>query len=200
MSDLFEEKSKEWDQNQMILALSSNIGAAIVQSVELGAHMRVLDFGAGTGLIASHLAPHVDSIVAVDISEAMLEKLAAKPELQGRVEPLCHDILADRLDEQFDLIVSAMAMHHVENTDLLFSTFAEHLKPGAKVALADLDQEDGTFHPPNTEGVYHAGFDRDDLKSVMHRHGFEQIDFQTAHVVSKENGDFPVFLVTATKV
>jgi len=46
--------------------------------------MRVMDFGAGTGLISSQVAPLVKKIVAVDISEAMLNKLVAKPELQEK--------------------------------------------------------------------------------------------------------------------
>jgi len=40
-----------------------------------------MDFGAGTGLITSQVAPLVKKIVAVDISETMLNKLFTKPEL-----------------------------------------------------------------------------------------------------------------------
>ena len=51
-------------------------------------------------------------------------------------------------------------MHHVKDTDNMVKQFAVHLKPGAKIALADLDTEDGSFHTKGVEGVYHNGFER----------------------------------------
>ena len=199
MADLFEEKSLEWDKNEMIRGLSSAIGSTILQKVDFQPDMEVMDFGAGTGLISSQVASKVGRITAVDISEAMLEKLSAKPELKNKVQTICQDITKQPLDKKYDVIVSAMAMHHVEDTDNLARTLAAHLKPRGKVALADLDAEDGTFHPEETEGVYHSGFDRDAMKSVLEKNGFDNIEFVTAHTVEKETGRYPIFLVTATK-
>ena len=199
MADLFEEKSLEWDKNEMIRGLSSAIGSTILQKVDFQPDMEVMDFGAGTGLISSQVASKVGRITAVDISEAMLEKLSAKPELKNKVQTICQDITKQPLDKKYDVIVSAMAMHHVEDTENLARTLAAHLKPRGKVALADLDAEDGTFHPEETEGVYHSGFDRDAMKSVLEKNGFDNIEFVTAHTVEKETGRYPIFLVTATK-
>lgn len=198
MSDLFTEKAQDWDSNDMVKQLSTAIGHTILDKVPLDRQMHVLDFGAGTGLICSHVAPKVEKVVAVDISEAMLEKLMAKPELTGKVEAVCQDITDKPLQSRFDLIISAMAMHHVENTDELFKTFASHLKPGARVALADLDKEDGTFHPEDAQGVFHAGFERDAIQAILQEKGFSDIQFTTAHTVNKEDKSFPIFLVTAT--
>lgn len=199
MADLFEEKARDWDTNEMITALSAGIGSAIVERIPLSSDMTVMDFGAGTGLISAHIAPHVNRITAVDVSESMLEKLAAKPELKGKVEICCQDILEEALEQEFDLIVSAMALHHVEDTQKLFRHFADSLRSGGRVALADLDKEDGTFHPADVEGVFHHGFDRESLASLMREQGFTDIQFTTAHVVSKEEGDYPIFLVTASR-
>ena len=199
MTDLFEEKAQGWDTNDVPRQLSAAIGPAMLEQVAFEPDMAVMDFGAGTGLISGQVATKVGKITAVDISEAMLEKLAAKPELKGKVQTICQDITKKPLDEKFDVIVSAMAMHHVEDTDNLAKTFASHLKPHGKVALADLDAEDGTFHPEDTEGVYHSGFDRDAMRSILEKNGFENIEFVTAHTVEKETGRYPVFLVTATK-
>ena len=200
MADLFNEKAQNWDANDMVKQLSTAIGNTILETVPLDSTMRVLDFGAGTGLISSHVAPRVEKIVAVDISEAMLEKLAAKPELHGKVEAICQDITLAPLKTDFDLIVSAMAMHHVEDTELLAKSFSEHLKPGAKIALADLDKEDGSFHPEGTEGIYHTGFERETLQTIFVNNGFSEIKFTTAHIIQKEDKRYPVFLLTATKV
>ena len=159
----------------------------------------MLDFGAGTGLICAQIAPMVNRIVAVDTSQAMLDKLESKPELQGKVETVCRDILDDPLDARFDLIASAMAMHHVEDTARLLERFNEQLNDSGMIALADLDKEDGSFHPPDTQGVFHFGFERDQLRAKLESHGFEQVEFFTAHIIKGEEKDYPVFLVTARK-
>lgn len=199
MTDLFNEKAKDWDVNEMVKMISSDIGSSILKHVPLHDQMRVMDFGAGTGLISSQIAPLVKKIVAVDTSEAMLNKLVSKPELHGKVEIVCQDITDIPIDGKFDLIMSAMAMHHVKDTSKLIQRFTEHLNSGALIALADFDKEDGSFHPKDTEGVFHFGFERNELQSILAKHGFGGIHFLTAHTVHKEEKRFPIFLVTATK-
>ena len=199
MTDLFKERAQNWDATDMVRTLSSGIGAAIQANVTLDDTMRVMDFGAGTGLITSQIAEKVEKVTAVDVSQAMLDKLMAKEELQGKVEVLFQNILEQPLSIRFDLIVSAMAMHHVEDTVKMVACFAEHLKPGGKIALADLDEEDGTFHPANIEGVYHNGFNREAFRSVLSHHGFKDIRFMTAYTISKDDKLYPVFLVLASR-
>lgn len=199
MTDLFEAKAQDWDANDRRTRLASAIGSSIREHVRLHARMNVLDFGAGTGLISAQIAPLVNRITAVDISRAMLDKLASKPELKGKVDTVCRDIMDDPLDAGFDLVASAMAMHHVEDTSRLIATFRAQLNDSGMVALADLDREDGSFHPPGTEGVYHFGFERDEIRELLENHGFEQVEFFTAHTIKGEDKDYPVFLVTATK-
>ena len=199
MTDLFEAKAKDWDANDRRTRLASAIGASILQHVELHERMNVLDFGAGTGLISAQIAPRVNRIVALDTSQAMLDKLESKAELKGKVETVCRDILDDPLESRFDLIASAMALHHVEDTSKLIQRFCEQLNDSGVIALADLDKEDGSFHPPDTQGVYHFGFERDELRKKLESHGFEQVEFFTAHIIEGDEKEYPVFLVTARK-
>ena len=199
MPDLFEEKASDWDANEMRSQLSSAIGTAILEYVPLHEKMTVMDFGAGTGLLTSYIAPRVQAIAAVDVSAAMLDKLVAKPEFRGKVTAIRQDITKLPLESQYDLIVSAMAMHHVEDTAKLLTAFSKHLKPGGRIALADLDQEDGTFHELGTEGVYHYGFARDDLEQIIEESGFSDVYFHTAHTVEQHGKSFSIFLVVATK-
>lgn len=199
MTDLYQEKALDWDINDMVRGISTGIGAAIQDNVALEASMHVMDFGAGTGLITAHVADKVSRVTAVDVSQAMLEQLKAKTALTGKVDILCRNILEEPLGEAFDLIVSAMAMHHVEDTDALIQRFAEHLKPGAGVALADLDTEDGSFHPDDAQGVYHAGFDRGTFAKLLEKHGLRNVRFVTAHTVHKDEKQYPIFLALATR-
>lgn len=199
MADLFREKAADWDQQPVPVQISAAVSEAIVTTVPLSSTMEVLDFGAGTGLVCGKIAPHVARVVAVDVSEAMLAQLSAKPELKGRVEPRCQDILAVPLADRFDLVVSAMAMHHVKDTRALVGTLFAHLRPGGQLALADLDAEDGRFHPPGVDGVYHAGFDREALSVLLVDAGFVGVGFLTAGEVVKEGRRYPIFLVTARR-
>jgi len=130
---------------------------------------------------------------------AMLERLAEKPELVNRVETICQDILVMPFDRSVDVVISAMAMHHVEDADLLLSRFYQQLNPGGQIALADLDLEDGTFHPEDVQGVFHPGFDRQTLQDKLERIGFADVRFDTAVEIVKEQGSYPIFLMTARK-
>jgi cyclopropane fatty-acyl-phospholipid synthase-like methyltransferase len=129
----------------------------------------------------------------------MLAQLAAKEALRDKVVVHCHDLLASPLDLRVDLVVSAMAMHHVADVAALLRALHAHLVPGGRVALADLDAEDGSFHPPGTEGVFHAGFDRAALGAQLAEAGFEDVAFDTATVVEKDGRRYPIFLVTARR-
>lgn len=199
MTDLFKEKAESYDSEDWSKELSSAIGAAILSKIPFHDQMHVMDFGAGTGLICSHVAPMVQKITAVDISEAMLEKLRAKPELKTKVKTICQDIMNDPIDEKFDLIMSAFALHHVEDTSKLIQSFAGHLETGSRIALVDIDKEDGSFHAEDNLGVFHCGFDRDTLKATLKMHSFEDIDFMTAHHFKLNGNDYSAFLVVALK-
>jgi SAM-dependent methyltransferase len=110
MTDLFAERATDWDQRPVPQQISEGVFRAIEAHVDLSPDLRVMDFGAGTGLIAGRLAPHVAHILAVDISAAMLAQLASKPELAGKAEIVQRDIISEPLGREVDLIVSAMAL------------------------------------------------------------------------------------------
>ena len=196
--DLFADKAQDWDARPLPVQISSGVFAALSEAVTLSPDLTVLDFGAGTGLVATQIAPRVAHVLAVDVSAAMLEQLAAK-EVEGDLRIRCQDILEVPLAETVDLVVSAMALHHVRDTTALFAAFFDHLAPGGRVALADLDSEDGDFHPPGIEGVFHDGFDRTDLAAIAGSAGFVEPRFVTATEIRKDGKSYPIFLMTAVK-
>lgn len=199
MTDLFKDKASDWDARPVPQQISEGVFAALLRAVPLTSDLLVMDFGAGTGLIAARVAPLVNRMVAVDVSPAMLGQLAQKPELQGRVDIACEDITKQPLGRNVDLVVSAMAMHHVEDTAALMRALFQHLQPGGRIALADLDKEDGSFHPPDAQGVFHAGFDRAQLGALCTAAGFTDVAFTTACEVSRDGKRFPIFLLQALK-
>ena len=95
---------------------------------------RVLDLGTGTGeTLAAVLARHPGArAVGVDKSAPMLE--AARARLARLPVELVVAELADPLPAgPFDLVVSALAVHHLEGPDkaALFARVAGALRPGA---------------------------------------------------------------------
>ncbi len=199
MTDLFQDKAGDWDQRPVPSQISEGVFGALARSIDLTADLTVMDFGAGTGLLAGKLAPRVAKILAVDVSPAMLEQLAKKLELGEKVEIFCKNILDEPLGRTADLIVSAMAMHHVEDTNALLRALFAHLRPGGRVALADLDTEEGDFHPPGAEGIYHTGFDREALAAQLRSAGFVDPHIETACEVTKESKRYTIFLATGTR-
>jgi 2-polyprenyl-3-methyl-5-hydroxy-6-metoxy-1,4-benzoquinol methylase len=116
--------------------------------------------------------------------------------------PLKLDLLADPLPAQtFDLIVTAMTLHHVPDTDHILRVFHDLLNPGGTLCIADLDQEDGSFH--GLEVDVHHGFDQADLGRRTAQAGFGEVQFQTVFTITKEREsgtqDYPVFLMTARR-
>ena len=68
----------------------------------------------------------------------------------------------------------------------------------SQTRLADLETEDGSFHPDN-EGVHHFGFDREALIDMARYAAFRDPEVSTPSVLRKPHGDFPVFLITAIR-
>jgi len=102
---------------------------------------RGLDLGAGTGLLSAV----VDSVrprarlVLTDLAEAMLDKarrrFAGRPDTEYRVM----DHLALAAENEFDLVVSALSIHHLEDDGKaeIYALAARALKPGGLFVNAD---------------------------------------------------------------
>lgn len=197
--DHFAHKSKSWDMNSNRVKNAEAIANGILNNINMTSDMKVIDFGAGTGLLSYFIAPHVDTIIAIDNSPSMLEVFAQKcDEFDCKTEVMNIDLSTDTIDREFDGIISSMTIHHLEDIPALLSSFYAMLKPGGFIALADLDSEDGSFHSDNT-GVYHFGFDRERLEQMAREAGFCDVSFETVSTIAKPHKSFTIFLLSAKK-
>jgi tRNA (cmo5U34)-methyltransferase len=200
----FDQEATAWDQKQRRVDLANAIAAGI-GFLPLHAGMAAMEYGCGTGLVGLAIAPRVGSLLAVDTSTGMLEVLTEKAKDAGitNVTPLLQDLTAGDIPQRFDLIFSAMTLHHIEETGLILEKFYRHLNVGGIVAIADLDREDGSFHSPGA-GEKHHGFNRRELTLMAMALGFSDLRFSTVHTIRKtaQDGskrDYPVFLLVAKK-
>ena len=197
--DNFAHKSKSWDMKSKRVKNAKGIAEHIIEGVQLSADMKIMDFGAGTGLLSYFIAPFVHTIVAVDNSPSMLEIFKEKSsEFECKTEVLELDLSQEDIEGKFDGIISSMSIHHLEDTKALFSKLYNMLENNGFIAIADLDSENGSFHSDNT-GVFHYGFKRETLEYIAKEVGFKNIRFELASSIKKPHSDFTVFLMLADK-
>ncbi len=123
---------------------------------------RILELGTGTGETARRLLERnpTASLTGVDESKPMLE--AARELLgAGRVELLAQRIQDELPAGPFDLVASAMAVHHLDAREKrdLFARIRAVLAPGGRFVLADVvvPVDPADAHVPQT-----PGFDKPD--------------------------------------
>ncbi|SFV66108.1 methyltransferase, putative [hydrothermal vent metagenome] len=198
--DLFAHKSKEWDMNSRRVQGAKAIANSILKNIELTKDMHIMDFGAGTGLLSYCLSHTVGRVTAIDNSPSMLEVFHKKASLFNCPTEVIELDLSQEIPNTllFDGIVSSMTIHHIRDIEDMLTKMYNMLSDDGFIALADLDIEDGTFHSDN-EGVFHFGFDRDELVEIAKRVGFRDVEIETANVIEKPHRSFEVFLMSAKR-
>jgi len=198
----FDERAREWDNAEHI-ATATAVAKAIRAAAPLTPATRAIEIGAGTGLLGLALVHEIGELVLTDPSAGMREVAAEKVRHLGlrnvRVEDL--DLLGDPAPTPgtFDLVISQLMLHHVKDTAALLRAACDVLVPGGRLAMADLDAEDGTFHDPAAEGIHHHGFARETLAALAADAGFEDIRFRDAHAIERNGRPYPLFLLTARR-
>lgn len=199
----FDDQAATWDDDPAKGERAGTVADLICEVAAPGPTTRVLDYGAGTGLLAQALAPHVGPITVADPSAGMREVLTQKVDSGAlpsgtRVWEL--DLSTQQPPEEtFDLIVSLLVLHHIPDVAAVLRGFAALLAPGGRVSLCDLVTEDGSFHDAS-RGEVHHGFDPDTLTTMLAEVGFGEVDVRSAHTLTKQGRDYPLFLATATRL
>lgn len=201
MKGYFDKAAGTWDACERRQGIAKAVAEAIISTIPLHREMDILDFGAGTGLLTIALSSYVRSITALDSSQGMLGELEAK----ARSVPDCiieivqGDIMEHVFNKRFHGAVSSMTLHHIRDTAALFKKLASLLRPHGFVALADLADDDGTFHDEGRDDVFHFGFPKERLVSLATSAGFSSCDYRLIHTVEKEgrNRPYNIFLFTA---
>ena len=94
---------------------------------------RVLEFACGTGIVTLQVAPHVAHLRAIDISDEMASKAAAKVEAAGLGNTLVTntDLFDPSLPEgSFDAVLAYNVLCYVDNPRQVLARIRSLLKPG----------------------------------------------------------------------
>lgn len=117
--------------------------AAVLDEAAPGPCDVVVDLGCGTGQLSLPLARQAGSVLAVDVSPPMIDRLRARAaaeglaNLEGRVIPI---ETLELPDASIDLVVSNYALHHLRDADkqLLVTRAARWLRPGGALVVGDM--------------------------------------------------------------
>ncbi len=199
--NVFDEKAKTWDDDPAKVERAQIVAQQLREALPLAADTRVLEYGAGTGLVSQFLHGSVGPINMADTSAGMREvmegKVAAGVIPEARVWDLELGAGPTALDERFDLVVTVLTLHHVHALDTVLANMATLVEAGGHLAVVDLDEEDGSFHADGFDG--HHGFDHGRLAAALGRAGFTDIGFRPCHHIVRDGHTYPMFLATAVR-
>ncbi|KAH8598864.1 S-adenosyl-L-methionine-dependent methyltransferase [Bisporella sp. PMI_857] len=154
------------------------------------APVTLLDYACGNGLASTALAPYVTTIRGIDVSDGMVEKYNEAARKQGLSEQQMHAVRGDLLVPEaeipkalekvdfydFDIIVMSMALHHVEDPQLMTAKLVERLRDGGSLLIIDWAPSPKA---PEVQGHGHEKDARDE--------GYQQ-DLQEAQQTMKRSG------------
>ncbi len=200
----FDDQAKTWDSDPVKGERALAVATALRQRVPLARDWHALEYGCGTGQLSFALQADLGRITLADSSPGMLAVLQEKVIAAGlsHLRPLALDLTTDSPPAaRYDLIYTLMTLHHVTDTRRLLHVFHDLLRPGGWLGIADLDQEDGSFHGPGFTG--HMGFDRDALQAQLTEAGFDRVDFSPCFLMKKSTDqgerEYSLFLAVATR-
>ncbi len=191
----FDQNANKWDEPGKI-KLMKTLAEKAMDQLSLSTPLDILDFGCGTGLFGLEFAPYFRSLMGIDTSQGMLDVFVQKTQGHSEIKSLLLDLESEgqALLGQYDLILSSMAFHHLQNPALVLQKLKKGLRAQGRIAIVDLEKEDGSFHPDNIGmGVKHFGFSKEEINLWAEEAGLHCQIFPV-HQLEKNQKTYSFFL------
>ncbi|MGL5352559.1 MAG: class I SAM-dependent methyltransferase [Clostridium sp.] len=165
-----------------------------------------MEFGAGTGLISFNLYNELESVTLIDNSEEMIKVVNEK--ITGlntnNIKSICYDLTENSLDENYDVIYSSMALHHIVDIKNIVNKFYNMLKWEGTLCIVDLNEDDGSFHKNEESFNGHNGFSQTWIKDLLESNGFTNIKSYTFYegerIILNEKVKYSLFIMRGDKL
>ncbi|MCU1455749.1 MAG: Methyltransferase type 11 [Acidimicrobiales bacterium] len=139
---MWNRRPDSWHEHVVASSSFERFRHRIIEAAEFASTDRVVDLGAGTGYVTLEVAPLVQEICAVDLSEAMLESLDKQAVANGNdnVSVRVADLATVDFDEKFDVVMSTYALHHLRDEDKaeLIRRAYRWMGPGGRMVIVDM--------------------------------------------------------------
>ncbi len=180
VKEQFSNVSKKYDsQRQYLIPCFNDFYSACLPLVKSLTHAKkVLDIGAGTGLFSQFVYdqnPHLH-FTLTDISGQMLNVARERFKGADNFEFIELDFSKDPIEGKYDLIISGLAIHHLEDTDKakLYKSIFQALNEGGMFINADQvagknQLFDSLYRYYWRETVSASGLDREALIQAFER-------------------------------
>ena len=206
MSERSKQEARVFDEYPLLREMALKFAEQVKKRAPLSTKSNLLDCGCGSGLVGMHLYEDVASIVMMDTAEAMLDILNDKISRYNirNMRVIHSDLQGAALHaEKFDVIYMNNVLHHIEDITGFLTDLCRLLKQEGCLCLGDLCVEDGSFHG-DIEGVYHCGFDENQLGQLLRNLGLVDIHWEEYYVFTKSAAtgtvrDYPVFFMSGIK-
>lgn len=119
----------------------TQVATRFVDALGKAAHGNLLDVACGPGGVTAAIAPHAASVVAIDATDAMLDKARARCAKAGLTNVAFKSGDAEKLpfaDGQFDGVVTRLAVHHFSNPRRAFKEMFRVLRIGGHAVIVDV--------------------------------------------------------------
>ncbi|MGP1581070.1 MAG: class I SAM-dependent methyltransferase [Wolinella sp.] len=197
----FDSEAAKWDKNPEILQRSMRIAEQIRAKIPLDKHFRVLDYGCGTGELLLALQPYVSWLLGVDTSAGMVKRFLEKMKEAG-----LENISAQVLDfgeiphGEFELVICSMVLHHIPDPILYLRELERLITPGGYLVIVDLAKENGSFHPKGMSGVFHEGFESEEIRAWLeYCYLEERLHDPRFYTIAKNAQEYPITFTIAQK-
>ncbi|MBP2230699.1 tRNA (cmo5U34)-methyltransferase [Azospirillum agricola] len=149
-----------------------------------GRPLRILDLGAGTGLLAAAIRRRFPAAVLtlLDVAEDMLSVARQRFAGDGNVDFRVADYGAGDLGGPYDAVVSALSIHHLEHPAkrALFGRAFAALAPGGRFVNADQAQGptpalDARYDATWVRQVHAGGVNEADFAAARRRQAFDRM-------------------------
>ncbi|MFD2615301.1 class I SAM-dependent methyltransferase [Paenibacillus gansuensis] len=158
-----------------------------------------VDFGCGTGLVGLNLVNEFNAMIFLDTSESMMnqvKKKIADLDIQN-ADTLCFDFEKESqsgLDT--DYIFMAQVLLHIHDVESVLSRLFKVLNEGGHLLIVDFDKNEEV-----ASEIVHNGFIQAELKDLMMKIGYKDIQSRTFYTGSKifMGRDASMFVLDARK-
>lgn len=147
VDQMFDSSASHYDWVNSVMSFGSGewYRRRTLQTAGLRPGMKMLDVGAGTGVV-SYLGQEIVGesglVVALDPSKGMLSEAKARGvslASQGLGEALPFE------DNTFDIVTMGYALRHVADLNMAFTEYLRVLKPGGRILLLEISRPSSGF-------------------------------------------------------